>query len=596
MRHRFLLLMLCIHLVAFCHAGYIDSIRQEITVAKTIDQKISAYDKWLPLGILVHHAQIKQDLDSFKILSEALNSKLANGIYALNLAYYLVEYDGNYKQGLELCIKAKDIFEKEEAWPQLVVAYNRLVFFILWNEIGKDKPVIKENLEEKYLNKALNIAQNIGNTDLQILTLSFIGSYINVIEEDRKKALDYFFKAKNLLKDNSPQELKVAVLESIAIVYADDHKEKEMLEYAARCEALPFFQDFGYGRSNMYRAIANMYLRDSTKNHLSKALEYANRSYSISLQMNAPEYISKGEQSLYEIFKAKGDQTMALFYLEKYRMHEDSLSRERFRQTYTEYDIQKKETLIATQKLDLYKSNLIIYGSTLITMFVLIFLAVRFKKYHQKQIVNHELAVKNAEEQERKRIAASLHDNLGVQANAILHNSSLLLEEKNYSPAVIANLQETAQEMLLNLRETVWAMKTKDLTAMDLWLRIINFMKQMGRNYKNIDFKIEGEVPANKILPKNKALNVILALQESINNAVKHANAATIIAKSSFDTVKWTIAIEDNGKGFDMKFESERKEGFGLTGLQERASAADFELYIQSQPLKGTIVTLQMNH
>ena len=77
----------------------------------------------------------------------------------------------------------------------------------------------------------------------------------------------------------------------------------------------------------------------------------------------------------------------------------------------------------------------------------------------------HEANVKEAEEKERKRIAAELHDNLGVQANAILHNSSLLHTDEPNNTAVIADLQETAKEMLLNLRETLWAMKTTDVAA-----------------------------------------------------------------------------------------------------------------------------------
>lgn len=71
----------------------------------------------------------------------------------------------------------------------------------------------------------------------------------------------------------------------------------------------------------------------------------------------------------------------------------------------------------------------------------------------QEKKLQHDAAVKDAEENERRRIAAELHDNLGVQANAILHNSSLLQGENASTNTVVSEYQETAKEMLHDLRK-----------------------------------------------------------------------------------------------------------------------------------------------
>ena len=149
--------------------------------------------------------------------------------------------------------------------------------------------------------------------------------------------------------------------------------------------------------------------------------------------------------------------------------------------------------------------------------------------------------------------------------------------------------------MLLNLRETVWAMKTTDISAIDLWLRIINFMKQMGRHYTSINFKVEGEAPGNYIKPSTKALNIILILQEAVNNAVKHAQAATITASSLVEEKTWIISMQDNGKGFDLNPEkSKTTDSYGLLNMQERATASAITLSLISEAAKGTRVTLHL--
>ena len=270
----------------------------------------------------------------------------------------------------------------------------------------------------------------------------------------------------------------------------------------------------------------------------------------------------------------------------------------------TKYDVQKKETLIAKQQLSLFQRKLLLYGGIFLAVIIAFILAYRFKKYQQQQKIKmalllqqekkqNETAVKDAEEKERKRIAAELHDNLGVQANAILHNSSLLTETNTENKIVLTDLQDTAKEMLHNLRETLWAMKTADVTATDLWLRIINFMKQMGRHYTAINFKVEGEAPGNYIIPSSKALNIVLILQEAVNNAVKHAASNKIMATSKLADKNWSIAITDNGKGFDLHAAKiHNGDNYGLYNIQERATTSAIALSITSQAGTGTTVML----
>lgn len=305
------------------------------------------------------------------------------------------------------------------------------------------------------------------------------------------------------------------------------------------------------------------------------------------------------------VYRMKGDQPRYTEALEKLLRFSDSVYRinaaEKVASIQTRYEVQKKEALIARQKLGLLKRNMLLYSSLVVALLLAVFFIYRFRKYRKKQWQlmeekrrQHEINVKEAEEKERKRIAAELHDNLGVQANAILHNSGLLADGKGNSEEIAAGLQETAKEMLLNLRETLWAMKNSDVSAVGLWLRIINFMQQMGRHYTGIHFKVQGTAPADFIIPANRALHIVLVIQETVNNSVKHAGADSITAHCATAGNTWHISIQDDGHGFDPDIARTAADSYGLQHIQERAQAGGFSCKIETAEGKGTLTTIQI--
>jgi signal transduction histidine kinase len=596
-----LTLLLLFANATYCQ-DYIAVAKAEVTNAKTTIQKIAAYEKWLPLSILVHDANAKNDLASFYQLAQKEDNTLAIGIYHLNLAYYTTESIGDYNLAFTYCIKAKDIFESINAQPQLVATYNRLAFIVLWNEIARKKPVVVADIYNQYLGKALQISKRLKNKNLEIQTLSFIGSYFNVTEKNNQKALSYFFEAEKKVDATVTPDNRLAILESIAIVFAETGSEEKALEYESKAIKESFFNSYGYGKSNMYRSFASMYLKNK---NFDKALHYANIAFAISKEMNAPEFISRGAERLYEIYKAMGNDKMALQFHETNKITEDSLSRERFENTFTQYDVAKKEALIATQRLELLKKNTYVIGGLILTAIAVITTLLAFKKYRAKQRLQMEQTVdaerKNAharliaaEEKERKRIAAELHDNMGVLANAILHNSNQLNAADTEKKILVNNLQQNAKDILSTLRETVWALKANEVTYTETWLRIINFINQAKRNFTDIKFETQGQTSESLLMPSVKALHIVMVIKEVITNAVKHASATTVSINSSLANSKWQIQIEDNGAGFDKNEFINTTEHNGLINMQERAAAGNFKFDIQSVIGKGTSVFIEI--
>ncbi len=311
---------------------------------------------------------------------------------------------------------------------------------------------------------------------------------------------------------------------------------------------------------------------------------------------NTPAFRISFYQALAKSYLAKKDYALYAQTLEAIISNKDSLNTLQQEQAIadiqTKYDVQKKEITIVQQQLDISKKNtqLILYSS--LAILILMSGMIYFINFRKKQKLKAEKAVQDAEEKERKRIAADLHDNLGVQANAILYTSELLKQEEGANNELTDNLNDTAKDMLFFLRETLWALKTADTTAAGLWVRVINFISQMRRNYKHIAFTTSGIAPETLSIPSAKALNILMIVQEAVNNAIKHSRAENTEVKTTITDKEWTITIRDNGKGFLVQEVQDKEDSHGLLNMQQRARASQIAIDIKSSEDDGTEITL----
>jgi signal transduction histidine kinase len=86
-------------------------------------------------------------------------------------------------------------------------------------------------------------------------------------------------------------------------------------------------------------------------------------------------------------------------------------------------------------------------------------------------------------------------------------------------------------------------------------------------------------------------LPVLRIIQESLTNALKHANASTITVEATNSDTELTIRIEDDGQGFDVHAAKAQTTGKGLSGLEKRARVLGAKLQVLSSPA-GTHILL----
>jgi hypothetical protein len=134
--------------------------------------------------------------------------------------------------------------------------------------------------------------------------------------------------------------------------------------------------------------------------------------------------------------------------------------------------------------------------------------------------------------------------------------------------------------------EIVWAVNPKHDTCPAWWTTSASTRKSILR-LDNIRFRLDRpeELP-DYPLSSDERHNLFLAAKEALNNVVKHAAAAEVWLRVRLAEGQVEIAIEDNGRGFDINaIDSDRH---GLTNMEQRLAAINGRFDIVSQPGAGS--------
>ena len=204
-----------------------------------------------------------------------------------------------------------------------------------------------------------------------------------------------------------------------------------------------------------------------------------------------------------------------------------------------------------------------------------------------------KIEAQNKLQEQRFRISRDLHDNIGAQLTFIISS----LDSLKYGFKIpdklnnkLKSISEFTSSTILELRDTIWAMNKTEITIEDLQARISNFIEKanLAASNTNFDFKVNN-FKKNISLTSVEGMNVYRIIQETINNAIKYAEASQIEVIINFEKTTLEFKISDNGKGFDL---GELEFGNGINNIKKRAREINAELKIDSTKGKGTEVIL----
>jgi PAS domain S-box-containing protein len=219
---------------------------------------------------------------------------------------------------------------------------------------------------------------------------------------------------------------------------------------------------------------------------------------------------------------------------------------------------------------------------------------------HEENLRGLSSRLIDAQEQERKRIAQELHDEMGQALTAISINLSAI--DKGLGAALDPETAERLAETDSLITRTLEQMR--DL-ALDLRpsmlddLGLLPALRWYIKRYENrTGIQVGLEVSdLEERLPEPIATVIYRVVQEALTNVTRHAGASRVdIHLQQRDSVVQAF-IEDNGSGFDLAEVADReaeKRGVGLVGMQERVAVVGGSLEIKSRRGKGTRLAIQL--
>lgn len=182
--------------------------------------------------------------------------------------------------------------------------------------------------------------------------------------------------------------------------------------------------------------------------------------------------------ALAENYKEAGDSSAYVSTLEKLLTLKDSVyqnnSAVAIAELQTRYELEKKENTIIKQRFSLVKKNFFLYGSVALLLIVTISAWFLFRGYRRRQQLRitymreeerrrSTQAILQAEEKERQRIAADLHDSLGAYAASIASNIDNLVSVPGRDAEAMRELRNNAQDIVSELSDSIWALKKESL-------------------------------------------------------------------------------------------------------------------------------------
>ena len=194
-------------------------------------------------------------------------------------------------------------------------------------------------------------------------------------------------------------------------------------------------------------------------------------------------------------------------------------------------------------------------------------------------------------EEERVRIARDLHDGVAQTLYFMALKADMIRQKVTQRPEWAAEelkeIGQTARQVIREVRRTIFALRPLDWSDGNFAVALVGFVEEFSEQagwLVEVDIERSGPTIPSRLEP-----TVFRLVQESLNNAAKHAEASRVwVTLQSVESESaLSILVRDDGCGFDPE---DITNGLGLNQMRERVAAAGGTLQLRSQSGKGTTV------
>lgn len=355
-----------------------------------------------------------------------------------------------------------------------------------------------------------------------------------------------------------------------------------------------------------YLELADLYIKN---NQITDAIDWAKKAEDLSLKNDNKLKLAASYETLATAYEASGDDKNSTLYYKKLLVIRDSMNNEHYNQAIAEMQVQFETQKKTSENLELKKENLeaklensqqqkwmlgLIAGILLVTgsaIYISYMLRSRFKIKQALNELNEQrnrsMAVMEAEENERKRIAADLHD--GV--SQILAAASLQLKKSQRENVEYDKVDELINQAGTEVRNVSHQVTPELLLHYGLEKAVAQAIDRLNDSSENTRFTFFSHVEV-ALQDEMQALMIYRCFQELTNNILKHAAAKKVTVQLHLEAEEIQLMIEDDGVGFNT---AEVQAGLGLMSIESRIAIYQGNLVVDSTPGKGTTTIIKIN-
>ncbi|HPI55031.1 MAG TPA: sensor histidine kinase, partial [Chitinophagaceae bacterium] len=501
----------------------------------------------------------------------------------------------------------------------------------------------QSNYEAAYqsLLQADSIANAAKDDTLRYSTLTQLG-IISVTMKDLDRAMSYHKNAIEMARRMHNPRKMAKSCGNIGVIYREKSQFKEGIQYNE--EALKYANESGdsssiafalaelgtmYDRSGQYEKATPLLMqalalreRLNEQNELAytyfyignnmrrkgqeaQSIQWIRKGYDQAVRIENVKQIIDAYHSMFLNFEECKRYDSANIYLRKFVDIRDSLSgkevKEKIEELNIKYETQKKDLKIKDAQL---KNTYLLAGVGIL----LLGLGLLYVAYHRRKLIfKNQLqesliqeqnkatkAIIEAEENERQRIAADLHDGVGQTITAAKMNLQALHDKLTFTDPHDQHVYENALLLVSNsageVRTISHQMMPNALLKNGLGQAVRNFLDSLHQPKLKVQLFTDG---LQQAIDSNIEIFLYRIIQECVNNVLKHAYASELNISILVNASEVDVTIEDNGVGFDTTKLSD-KAGIGISNMQKRIQFLKGDIHWDSQEGKGTTVVLNV--
>ncbi|MEP7238745.1 MAG: ATP-binding protein [Ferruginibacter sp.] len=242
-----------------------------------------------------------------------------------------------------------------------------------------------------------------------------------------------------------------------------------------------------------------------------------------------------------------------------------------------------------TQETGLYNilriTTVITSGILLYALITAVLQQVKYRAEHNREVGSEILAREN----ERRWLAADMHDDLGPLLSAAKMAISAIHKENETDKVLLDQSMEHLDEITGKIRTLARGLMPAILLAKGLAMALQQFIKTVGTT-TNMEIELT-VLPLPHFTP-DATIHLYRIVQEIIHNSIKHARARRLVINIYVHNNQLVLSAADDGIGFSNHKKKLQSGGYGLTGIKNRVHLLNGDFNLRSR--SGTAYFIQI--